>query len=143
MLGGLGLLARRRPTNAAFPPSEESSGLRARSFRLTVAGAAPDSHRLPLSALSATEAEYQRPPGHASKDLSSFNAADTRELWVRITCPTLLVRGAESWASNPLEDGRAGHFPNATVANIEKAGHWVHHDQLEVFLAIVTDFFRR
>ena len=38
----------------------------------------------------------------------SFNAEEARELWARITCPTLLVRGTESWASNPLEDGRAG-----------------------------------
>jgi len=73
----------------------------------------------------------------------SFNSGDTRDLWGRVTCPTLLVRGTESWASNPLEDGRAAYFQNATVANIEKAGHWVHHDQLEVFLEIVTGFFRR
>jgi pimeloyl-ACP methyl ester carboxylesterase len=70
----------------------------------------------------------------------SFNVEEARELWRRITCPTLLVRGMESWASNPLEDGRAGYFSNARVVNVEKAGHWVHHDQLEMFLALVTDF---
>ncbi len=62
------------------------------------------------------------------------------ELWSRITCPTLLVRGTESWASDPNEDGRARHFHNATVANVENAGHWVHHDQLKVFLGLVDDF---
>lgn len=67
MLRGLGLLARRRPTSAAFPPSEESSGLRAHSFRLTVAGAAPDFHRLPLSALSATAVRYQSPAPRARR----------------------------------------------------------------------------
>src|SRR5205085_294780 len=67
----------------------------------------------------------------------SFNAEEARVLWARITCPTLLVRGMESWASNPLEDGRATYFTNARVVNIEKAGHWVHHDQLEVFLGMV------
>ena len=70
----------------------------------------------------------------------SFNTEDAHELWARITCPTLLVRGMESWASNPLEDGRAGYFENARVVNVEKAGHWVHHDQLEAFLEIVTEF---
>jgi pimeloyl-ACP methyl ester carboxylesterase len=70
----------------------------------------------------------------------SFNVTDVRELWKRITCPTLLVRGMESWASNPLEDGRAAHFPNARVVNVEKAGHWVHHDQLDVFLVVVQAF---
>ncbi len=73
----------------------------------------------------------------------SFNAEEARELWGRITCPTLLVRGTESWASDPLVDGRASHFSHASVANIEKAGHWVHHDQLEKFLEVVTGFLAR
>jgi len=62
------------------------------------------------------------------------------ELYERITCPTLLVRGTESWASDPNKDGRIKHFQNATVANVKRAGHWVHHDQLEVFLGLVNDF---
>ena len=72
----------------------------------------------------------------------TFSPAEARELWTRITCPTLLVRGAESWADDPAQDGRADYFTNARVVNVEKAGHWVHHDQLEEFLAIVTDFLR-
>ncbi len=62
------------------------------------------------------------------------------KLWERITCPTLLVRGTESWASDPEKDGRAAHFQNATVVNIQKAGHWVHHDQLSRFMKITRDF---
>jgi pimeloyl-ACP methyl ester carboxylesterase len=57
-----------------------------------------------------------------------------------VRCPTLLVYGTESWASNPAEDGRAAHFPDATVVTIEGAGHWVHHDRLEEFLAVVVPF---
>jgi pimeloyl-ACP methyl ester carboxylesterase len=66
--------------------------------------------------------------------------AELEELWVRIACPTLLVYGKESWASNPAEDGRAAHFRNARVVLFEKAGHWVHHDQLDAFLATVREF---
>jgi pimeloyl-ACP methyl ester carboxylesterase len=62
------------------------------------------------------------------------------ELHGRITCPTLLVRGTESWASDPLKDGRAKQFKHARVANIEGAGHWVHHDQLDEFLKVVRAF---
>lgn len=62
------------------------------------------------------------------------------KLWSNITCPALLIRGTESWASDPSKDGRAEHFRNATVANIEKAGHWVHHDQLDEFVALTKDF---
>ncbi len=63
-------------------------------------------------------------------------------LWSRITCPTLLVRGTESWASDPEQDGRARHFSNARVVNVEQAGHWVHHDQLDGFLVATHDFLR-
>ncbi len=71
-----------------------------------------------------------------------FNQGEARELWSQITCPTLLVRGTESWASDPNQDGRASAFRDATVVNIEKAGHWVHHDQLEEFLRVVREFLR-
>ena len=62
------------------------------------------------------------------------------ELYQRISCPTLLVRGTESWASDPIKDGRIKHFQNAKSVNVDKAGHWVHHDQLDVFLQLTNDF---
>jgi pimeloyl-ACP methyl ester carboxylesterase len=65
---------------------------------------------------------------------------ELEKLWGRITCPTMLVYGRESWASNPLEDGRAAHFRNAQVVMFDNAGHWVHHDQLDGFLAAVRAF---
>jgi pimeloyl-ACP methyl ester carboxylesterase len=61
-------------------------------------------------------------------------------LWQRIACPTLLVYGRESWASNPEKDGRARHFRNAEVVTLDGAGHWVHHDRLGEFLALVRRF---
>jgi len=65
---------------------------------------------------------------------------ETEALWSRIACPTLLVYGKESWASNPEQDGRIRHFRDATVVTIEDAGHWVHHDQLDAFLGLVRGF---
>lgn len=61
-------------------------------------------------------------------------------LWARIVCPTLLVRGTESWAEDPRDDGRAEHFRNAQVLNIDGAGHWSHHDQTDVFMAALDEF---
>jgi pimeloyl-ACP methyl ester carboxylesterase len=69
-----------------------------------------------------------------------FNVDDAREIWGRITCPTLLFRGTESWASDPEKDGRAQAFQQAKVVNVSGAGHWVHHDQLPIFLRAVQDF---
>jgi pimeloyl-ACP methyl ester carboxylesterase len=71
---------------------------------------------------------------------AAFDPVGVAQLWARITCPALLVRGTESWASDPEADGRARHFQNARVANVEGAGHWVHHDKLDVFLKLVDDF---
>jgi pimeloyl-ACP methyl ester carboxylesterase len=65
---------------------------------------------------------------------------EVEELWSRITCPALLVYGKESWASNPLEDGRIAHFKTAEVVSFDRAGHWVHHDRLDDFTTTVQRF---
>ena len=72
-----------------------------------------------------------------------ISPAEVQELWSAITCPTLLIRGTESWASDPIKDGRAAHFRNARVVSVEGAGHWVHHDRLDEFLALVRDFLHQ
>ncbi|MHA1108706.1 MAG: alpha/beta fold hydrolase, partial [Alphaproteobacteria bacterium] len=64
----------------------------------------------------------------------------TRALWSRIACPALLLRGADSWANDPHEDGSAACFSNAQIVKIENAGHWVHHDQLDEVLRLVREF---
>jgi len=66
--------------------------------------------------------------------------AEIEALWSRITCPTLLMYGADSWASNPEEDGRIRHFTNARVIEYENAGHWLHHDQFDRFIADLKAF---
>jgi pimeloyl-ACP methyl ester carboxylesterase len=71
---------------------------------------------------------------------TGLDFAQQHQLYGRIACPTLLVRGTESWASDPEQDGRARHFRDARVVNVEKAGHWVHHDQLEEFLHATRGF---
>lgn len=65
---------------------------------------------------------------------------DDHALWAAIECPTLLVYGEKSWASNPAEDGRAAHFRNAGVKVVKDAGHWVHHDQFDAFLRELKSF---
>jgi pimeloyl-ACP methyl ester carboxylesterase len=67
-------------------------------------------------------------------------AEDQHRLWGCISAPVLLVRGAESWASDPLVDGRIKHFKDARLVNIEGAGHWSHHDRLDIFIDHVNGF---
>jgi len=64
------------------------------------------------------------------------------ELWSEITCPTMLIYGKESWASNPEKDGRIKHFKNAEVVEFDQAGHWVHHDRLNDFLRATAEFIK-
>lgn len=61
-------------------------------------------------------------------------------LWGAISCPMKLFYGADSWASNPEKDGRIRHFKTASVVEYEKAGHWLHHDQFERFVADLETF---
>ncbi|MGB5076185.1 MAG: alpha/beta hydrolase [Sphingorhabdus sp.] len=65
---------------------------------------------------------------------------DLEAIWHAITCPMLLMYGADSWASNPEKDGRIRHFSTARVVEYENAGHWLHHDQLDRFISDVKAF---
>ena len=65
---------------------------------------------------------------------------DIASLWAAIACPTLLLYGADSWASNPEKDGRIEHFRTAKVIEFEKAGHWLHHDQFDRFMSTLEEF---
>ena len=62
------------------------------------------------------------------------------ELWEAITCPTLLLNGADSWAGNPERDGRIKHFRDGKVIEFENAGHWLHHDQFDRFIDTLREF---
>lgn len=64
----------------------------------------------------------------------------TEELWRAITCPILLLYGENSWASNPELDGRMKNFSDARVIEFENAGHWLHHDQFDRFMAEIKAF---
>lgn len=67
--------------------------------------------------------------------------ADQEYLWGRIKCPMRMIYGADSWASNPEKDGRLKHFgDNVSVTEYDRAGHWVHHDRFDDFVAELRDF---
>jgi pimeloyl-ACP methyl ester carboxylesterase len=65
----------------------------------------------------------------------------TQELWGRIECPVLLVSGTESWFGQEVREDPVPFFRNAEHVQIEEAGHWVHHDQLDEFLTLTRSFF--
>ena len=69
-----------------------------------------------------------------------FDWAQAAEMLKRIECPVLLFRGMESWASDPEKDGRAQSLKDYRLVNVPDAGHWLHHDQRELFLKETTSF---
>jgi pimeloyl-ACP methyl ester carboxylesterase len=69
-----------------------------------------------------------------------FNLDDAMVIWSQIAAPTLLVKGAQSWAVDPEKTGRADVIRNHRSVIIEKAGRWVHHDRLDVFMGHIEAF---
>jgi pimeloyl-ACP methyl ester carboxylesterase len=69
-----------------------------------------------------------------------FPQEEIEEIWGAITCPTLLLYGADSWASNPEKDGRINRFNTASVIEYENAAHWLHHDQFDRFVGDLRAF---
>lgn len=65
---------------------------------------------------------------------------DLAAFWREITVPTLLCYGLESWTSNPETDGRAQCFRKHRTVVFENAGHWLHHEQLDAFVATLREF---
>ncbi len=71
-----------------------------------------------------------------------FNLKDAEEIWSRIECPTLLVRGSESWTMDWEKYDRLRAFHNAELVTVQNAGHWVHHDRLEQTLSAINGFLK-
>jgi pimeloyl-ACP methyl ester carboxylesterase len=62
------------------------------------------------------------------------NIDDQRAIYSEITCPVLLFWGLESWMPDPETDDRAAAIRNRRLVKVPGAGHWLHHDRLDLFL---------
>jgi pimeloyl-ACP methyl ester carboxylesterase len=71
-----------------------------------------------------------------------WSMEETKAMWGQISRPVLFIGGEESWSHRfPGREVMADLVPDRKVIVFENAGHWVHHDQLEGFVAAVRDFF--
>jgi pimeloyl-ACP methyl ester carboxylesterase len=59
---------------------------------------------------------------------------EMQEVVGHIKCPVQLFWGTESWVPDPETDHRAQSIPNSQIVKVPGAGHWLHHDQLGVFV---------
>jgi pimeloyl-ACP methyl ester carboxylesterase len=67
---------------------------------------------------------------------------DCVEIYRQITCPVLLFWGLESFLPVPDTDPRELAIRNSRLVKVPNAGHWLHHDQLDLFLRETTAFLR-
>lgn len=68
------------------------------------------------------------------------NFEDAKLIFGNIACPTLFFWGEESFMPDPEQDGRLQAIPNCHLVKVAQAGHWLHHDQLNLFLRETTRF---
>ena len=65
---------------------------------------------------------------------------DAVELFGQVTCPTLMFWGLESFLPVPENDARFKAIHHRRLIKVAAAGHWVHHDQLALFLTETSAF---
>jgi pimeloyl-ACP methyl ester carboxylesterase len=71
----------------------------------------------------------------------AYDIEFAKEVWSQIRCPVLLFYGEDSWLGDQLKDGHIGFIPNHRVIVAANAGHWLHHDQSELFIRETRRFF--
>jgi pimeloyl-ACP methyl ester carboxylesterase len=80
---------------------------------------------------------YHRVQATPEWNLDSFKA-----MWASLKAPILLIGGSDSWFA-----GHRAEFVEEVLGQrhvmVENAGHWVHHDQLEMFVKLVREFLTR
>jgi pimeloyl-ACP methyl ester carboxylesterase len=80
---------------------------------------------------------YARLPGPFGMNVAEFSGVLNR-----IQCPALLFWGRESFAMDPDLAQETSAICRREVVKVDRAGHWVHHDQLEVFLRDTKRFLQ-
>jgi pimeloyl-ACP methyl ester carboxylesterase len=75
-----------------------------------------------------------------SRSPASLPRDEVQALWRRVHCPTLLIGGDASGRPDPSQNGWLDQFQDAKSVLVPGAGHWVHHDRLDAFLALARPF---
>ena len=65
---------------------------------------------------------------------------DAASVLSSIKCPVLLFWGRQSFAIDPDLAPEAKFLRDRRVVKVDRAGHWLHHDQLDVFLTATGKF---
>jgi pimeloyl-ACP methyl ester carboxylesterase len=66
--------------------------------------------------------------------------AETDDVWRRIEAPTLIFWAGKSFTVDPISDGRASLIRDCRTVVYEDAGHWLHHERFDDFIAELRAF---
>jgi len=72
-----------------------------------------------------------------------FGVEEAVEVFQHIACPTLLFSGLESFLPVADTDPRIKAIRNCRLVKVPKAGHWLQHDQLEIFVRETAAFLQQ
>jgi pimeloyl-ACP methyl ester carboxylesterase len=71
-----------------------------------------------------------------------WRVEDAEQIWANVTAPSIVVGGSESWwMRTPNREELAASIPRSRSVIFENAGHWVHHDRFDDFVALLREFF--
>ena len=79
-------------------------------------------------------------PLHRTRSPASAQLGDFRQFLARITCPTLLIDGADSPFAGWVQDDRKSELRLLSEATVPDAGHMIHLEQPEALAQLVADF---
>jgi pimeloyl-ACP methyl ester carboxylesterase len=65
---------------------------------------------------------------------------EARVIWGDVSCPVLLIMGAESYERGQHLPRHVSRFPDAQSVVVPDAGHWVHHDQPHAVVEAIKHF---
>ena len=68
---------------------------------------------------------------------------DMTQLWEKIACPTLLMNARQGFPHRTGQDNTLQFFKQGEILDIDQAGHWLHHDQFEQYIAACSAFLKQ
>ena len=68
---------------------------------------------------------------------------ETIQIWKQIRCPTLLLNATDGLEHRTGQDGTLEWFRDAVSLEIGDAGHWLHHDQFDLFVKNLKQFLSK
>ena len=71
---------------------------------------------------------------------AGLSFAETILIWEQIQCPTLLLNATRGLEHRTGQDDTLQYFENAQLVEVGDAGHWLHHDQFDLFIEKLQQF---